>query len=137
MVIFHRQREYAMSPRKPRVACVAFGYPDYPSDTIQQMIHDSCKELERMGLDVLSVPPVITLENVEPAIAFLRREEYDAIIPVLVSWVEAPLLIATLRPFRTVPLVLWSHTTYMDGESRVTLGALPAAGVIRESLEEM
>lgn len=126
-----------MSPRKPRVACVAFGYPDYPSDTIQQMIHDSCKELERMGLDVLTVPPVITLENVEPAIAFLRREEFDAIIPVLVSWVEAPLLIATLRPFRTVPLVLWSHTTYMDGESRVTLGALPAAGVIRESLEEM
>lgn len=126
-----------MSLRKPRVACIAFGYPDYPSDMLERMIKNSREELEGMGLDVLPVPSVITPDNVEPALAFLRREEYDAIILVLVSWVEAPILIATLRPFRTIPMVLWSHTTFMDGASRVTLGALPAAGVIRETLEEM
>ncbi len=126
-----------MPLRTPRAACIAFGYPDYPSSVLHRMIDDSRLALERMGLDILPAPPVITFEDVEPARAFLHREEYDAIILVLVSWVEAPLLIATLRAFRTTPLVLWSHTTYMDGGSRVTLGALPAAGVIRETLEEM
>jgi hypothetical protein len=101
------------------------------------MVNDSYLALERMGLDVLHVPAVINFEDVANAIAYLHREEYDAILLVLVSWVEAPLLIATLRPFRTVPMVLWSHTSFMDGTSRVTLGALPAAGVNRESLEEM
>src|SRR5579859_6536528 len=126
-----------MPPRTPRVACVPFGYPDYPSDMLDRMVNDSRVELERMGLDVLLVPTVITLDDVEPAITILRREEYDAIILVLVSWVEAPILIATLRPFRAIPLILWSHTTFMEGTSRVTLGAIAAAGVIRETLEEM
>jgi hypothetical protein len=84
------------------------------------MITDSYLALEHMGLDVLRVPPVINFEDVADAIAYLHREEYDAILLVLVSWVEAPLLIATVRPFRTVPMVLWSHTTFMDGASRVT-----------------
>lgn len=126
-----------MPYHKPRVACVAFGYPDYPADIIQRMTEVSLKELEQMGFDVLAVPSVITLDDVEPASIMLHREAYDAIILVLVSWVEAPLLIATVRALRTIPMVLWSHTTFMEGESRITLGALPAAGVIRETLEEM
>ena len=123
--------------RKPRVAFVPFGYPDYPSDLLSEMIDDSHKALERMGVEVVATPPVITLDDVEPARALLKQETYDALALVLVSWVEAPLLIATVRPFRDVPMILWSHTTFLQGESRVTLGALPAAGVIRETLEEM
>jgi L-fucose isomerase-like protein len=123
--------------RNPRVACVSFGYPDYPPEQISQMIHDSHKALEQMGIEVLPAPPVITLDDVEAARAFLKHETFDAIVLVLVSWVEAPLLIATVRPYHDVPMVLWSHTTFMEGASRVTLGALPAAGVIRETLEEM
>jgi L-fucose isomerase-like protein len=126
-----------MLPRKPRLACVPFGYPDYPRDDLARMSAASGDALERMGVDVVRVPPVIVADDVEPARRVLRSETYDAIVPVLISWVEAPLLIATLRPFRTRPLLLWSHTTYMDGDSRITLGALPAAGVIRETLEEM
>ena len=123
--------------RKPRVALVPFGYPDYPSDLLSEMIHGSHKSLEGMGVEVVATPPVITLDDVEPARALLKQETYDALALVLVSWVEAPVLIATVRPFRDVPMILWSHTTFLQGESRVTLGALPAAGVIRETLEEM
>jgi hypothetical protein len=95
-----------MSSRPSRVACVAFGYPDYPTEVLDRMINDSHLALERMGLDVLHVPTVINFEDAAPAIAYLRREEYDVIILVLVSWVEAPILIATLRSFRSVPMVL-------------------------------
>lgn len=126
-----------MVSRKPRLAYVPFGYPDYPAEVLSRMVHNSLTSLEQMDVEVLPAPPVITLDDVEPARAFLHRETYDAIVLVLVSWVEAPLLIATLRPFRDVPVILWSHTTFMEGDNRVTLGALPAAGVIRETLEEM
>ncbi|HVB73706.1 MAG TPA: hypothetical protein VNE38_09145 [Ktedonobacteraceae bacterium] len=126
-----------MVSRKPRIAYVPFGYPDYPTEVLSHMVHDSQMALEQMGIEVLPAPPVITLDDVEPARSFLHRETYDAIVLVLVSWVEAPLLIATVRPFRNVPMILWSHTTFMEGNSRVTLGALPAAGVMRETLEEM
>jgi L-fucose isomerase-like protein len=126
-----------MLPRKPKLACVPFGYPDYPREILAGMSAASGDALEQMGMDVVRVPPVIVPSDVEPALRMLRSETYDAIVPVLISWVEAPLLVATLRPLRTRPMLLWSHTTYMDGDSRVTLGALPAAGVIRESLEEM
>ncbi len=126
-----------VSLRKPRVAFVPFGYPDYPSEMLSLMIRDSRESLEGMGLEVLAAPPVITLDDVESSRAFLRQEIYDAIAVVLVSWVEAPLLVATLRPYRDAPMLLWSLTTFMQGGSRVTLGALPAAGVIRETLEEL
>ncbi len=126
-----------MLPVKPKVACVPFGYPDYPRDDLARMSAASGDALAQMGLDVIRVPAVIVPGDVEPALQVLRSEVYDVIVPVLISWVEAPLLVATLRSFRSRPLLLWSHTTYMDGDSRVTLGALPAAGVIRETLEEM
>src|SRR5258706_13594457 len=106
--------------RNPRVACVSFGYPDYPPEQISQMIHDSHKALEQMGIEVLPAPPVITLDDVEAARAFLKHETFDAIVLVLVSWVEAPLLIATVRPYHDVPMVLWSHTSFMEGASRAT-----------------
>jgi L-fucose isomerase-like protein len=125
------------SPRRARIACVPFGYPDYPSADLQRLIASSGLALLSMGLDVVAVPPVIVPDDVPRAVATLRPAEYDAIAAVLVSWVEAPLLVAALRPFRDRPLILWSHTTYLDGDSRVTLGALPAAGVVRETLEEM
>lgn len=126
-----------MAERKVRVMCVPFGYPDYPPEDLARMAADSRQALERMGLEVAAAGPVIVAQDVGPALEALRRQEYDCIVAVLISWVEAPLLVATLRPFRHVPVLLWSHTTYMDGPSRVTLGALPAAGVIREALEEM
>ena len=126
-----------MLPRKVRVACVPFGYPDYPRGELDRLIAASADALAEMGLDVIKVPAVIVAADVEPALQALRASEYDAIVAVLVSWVEAPLLVATLRPFRSRPVLLWSHTTFMDGASRITLGALPAAGVIRETLQEM
>ncbi len=122
---------------KPRVICLPFGYPDYPRTDVDRWVAESVRALAAMGLDVVPATPVIVPADVEPALEALRRGDYDCIVAVLITWVEAPLLVATLRPFRHVPVLLWSHTTYMDGPSRVTLGALPAAGVIRETLEEM
>ncbi len=46
-------------------------------------------------------------------------------------------MVATSKTFFSLPILLWSHTIYSINGVGLTLGALPAAGVIRETLEEM
>ena len=71
------------------------------------------------------------------ALGVLRASDFDLLVALLVSWVEAPLFTATLKPFFSQPILLWSHTIYAEDGVGLTLGALPAAGVLRETLEEM
>ena len=121
----------------PSVILVPFGYPDYPEADLQRQINNSAEALKAMGLAVTAAPAVILPEHVPAAVKALKESDCDLIIATVVSWVEAPLFVSTLRPFYGKPLLFWSHTTYMEGDTRVTLGALPAAGVLRETLEEM
>jgi L-fucose isomerase-like protein len=126
-----------MPSRKSRIAVIPFGYPEYPRGDLDHYAQESITFLTNMEVDVVRVPSVIVQADITPAVQLLKTADYDAIAIVLLSWVEAPLLVATLRPFITCPMLLWTHTTYMDGASRVTLGGIPAAGVIRETMEEM
>ena len=84
-----------------------------------------------------ATPVVMAPADVVPAMAMLRSVEHDAIVALVVSWVEPPLFVATLRPFFGETILLWSHTIYQENGVGLTLGALPAAGVLRETLEEM
>jgi L-fucose isomerase len=126
-----------MKMRNPRIVFLPFGYPDYPAKDIERMALDSFSFLNKMDLEIIRIDPITTYSDIDRARKILKQEEYDAIVITLISWVEAPLLIDVIQEYRHIPMVLWSHTTYMEGKSRVTLGALPAAGVIRETLEEM
>lgn len=121
----------------PRVAVVPFAYPDYPPTDIQHQIERSLKMLEESGVQVISIPAVIIPSDVPNALAKLRSADFDLLIALLVSWTEPPLVVATLKTFFSQPILLWSHTIYSEDGVGLTLGALPAAGVIRETLEEM
>ena len=125
----------ALAP--PSVLVVPFAYPDYPASTVQGQIDASCRALSAAGLNVACAPAVISADDVPPALQRLRQADYDLILALVVSWVEAPLFVATLRPFFGQPLLLWSHTTFSQDGVGLTLGALPAAGVLRQTLEEM
>ncbi len=119
------------------VIVIPFAYPDYPPQDVQRQIEASLQALGAAGLNVISSSPVMRPADVAPALQVLRTAAYDAIIALVVSWVEAPLFVATLRPFFSEPLLLWSHTIFSENGVGLTLGALPAAGVLRETLEEM
>jgi L-fucose isomerase-like protein len=120
-----------------RVVVVPFAYPDYPPEDIQRQIERSIGLLDSSGVHAILAPAVITSDNVSKAEAFLHSTDFDLLLALLVSWVEAPLFVATLRPFFSQPILLWSHTIYSEDGVGLTLGALPAAGVLRETLEEM
>ena len=121
----------------PRAVVVPFAYPDYPLADIQRQIDVSLQALTEMGLEVILAPKVAAAGDAPAAAAVLRQAEYDLIVALVVSWVEAPWFVATLRPFLTQPILLWSHTIYTEDGVGLTLGPLPAAGVLRETLEEM
>jgi len=123
---------------KPRAMLVPFGYPDYPRELLNRFLDQSKEVLTASGLDLLSTPLVIVDEDVAQARRFLQESDYDFLVVLLLSWVEAPLLVATLEDrLTTHPIVLWSHTTFEGEGERLTLGPLPAAGVVRQTLEEM
>ncbi len=123
--------------KQPSVLVVPFSYPDYPPEDIDRQIHLSMLALKEAGLDVVQTAPVSEAADVTPARQKLQAGNYDLIVALAVSWVEAPLFVSTLRPFFHLPILLWSHTVYTENGVGLTLGALPAAGVLRETLEEM
>jgi L-fucose isomerase len=125
------------SPDSPSVVVVPFAYPDYPLQDIQRHIDLSLQALRRAGLRVTATPAVMTPGEIAPAVDLLRAADCDAIVALVVSWVEPPLFVAALRPFLSQPILLWSHTIYHEDGVGLTMGALPAAGVLRETLEEM
>jgi L-fucose isomerase-like protein len=123
---------------KPRAMLVPFGYPDYPQGLLYRFLEQSKEVILANGLQLLSTPPVIVEDDVARTRRSLQETDYDFLVVLLLSWVEAPLLVATLEDRLTnTPIVLWSHTTFEGDGEQLTLGPLPAAGVIRQTLEEM
>ncbi len=123
--------------KKPTVAFLPFSYPDYPRELVEEFIDDSKKMLNEIGLNVIEVKPVIEWKDSKSALRNLLKEDFDGIIATIVSWVEAPNVIAVLREFKDRPIILWSHTMFKRNGELLTLGAIPGAGVVKESLEEM
>jgi L-fucose isomerase-like protein len=123
--------------KKIKSILVPFGYPDYPQDVVSRFISESERMLKSLDIELKTTKAVINPDDAPPVAREIRRSEFDLIIALLVSWVEAPNVIATLRDFFTRPILLWSHTTYLEDGVRITLGPMPAAGVLRETFEEM
>jgi len=122
---------------KPKVVLVPFTYPDYPEDVVRRFIERSKDTVARIHPEVVTVDKVASIEEALRARRRILEEDADLIIALLVSWVEAPNLVACLRDFLSKPILLWSHTTYKENGVGLTLGAIPAAGVIRQTLDEM
>jgi len=123
--------------RKIKVVMIPFSYPDYPEEVVNKYVKESTEAVSDIDMQVVTTNVVKKAEDVERAVATIRSTDWDFIIALLVSWVEASHVVATLRDFFSDPILLWAHTTYQENGERVTLGGIPAAGVIRETLEEM
>lgn len=123
---------------KPKAMLVPFGYPDYPQGLLHRFLEQSQEVILANGLQLFSTPPVIVENDVSRTRRLLQETDYDFLVVLLLSWVEAPLLVASLEDRLTnTPIVLWSHTTFEENGERLTLGPLPAAGVVRQTMQEM
>jgi L-fucose isomerase-like protein len=118
-------------------AFVAFSYPDYPRELVDRFIRESEEAVKAAGVKLVVSEKVVFYKDAEKALASLRQSDWDLLIALIVSWVEAPNVIAVLKEFSHKPILLWSHTMFKEKGETLTLGAMPGAGVIRETLEQM
>jgi L-fucose isomerase-like protein len=126
-----------MHLEKPKVGLVPFGYPYYPHEYLDRFTQESIQTVKNLGLEVFSTKPVIVYDDAQRAINDIKRADTDFIIALILSWLEAPNVIAVLREFSEKPILLWSHTMFKEKGELLTLGPIPGVGVIRETLEEM
>ena len=117
-----------------------FGYPGYPEKEMMQHIADSERWLRDIGMDIVEAPAVIRLEDCAAAIETARKDNWDAVVVLLSTWIEAPHVMNVLSAagLEEKPMLLWSHDNVWDDTEKATIsfGAIAAAGVMRESFEE-
>lgn len=123
--------------RRPRAGFIPFGYPDYPQDVVKDFMNKGREEIESLDIEVFASRPVIVYEDHKKAIEDIRGKDVDFLVALVVSWVEAPNVISTLRPFFHKPILLWGMTTFECNGWRTYIGAITGSCVIRETLEEM
>jgi len=123
--------------RKIKTVLVPFSYPDYPEEVVSRYVKASEKTICDLDIELITTNVVKGVKDIEEVVKTIRCADFDFIIALVVSWVEAPHVVGTLSDFFSYPILLWSHTPYKENEEMITLGGIPAAGVIRETLEEM
>lgn len=122
---------------KAKAVMVPFGYPDYPNEFLERFTKESQKMVSNLGIDVTVTPIVKVWADTGKAAAEIQKQDYDFIIVVILSWLEAPNLVETLQDYFHKPVLLWSHTMFYEGKKKFTLGPMAAAGVIRQTFEEL
>lgn len=120
---------------------IPFGYPGYPGKEVAEHIEDSKKFLESSDIDFVSTNNIIMLEDCEEAVAIASRQNYDYIIVLIATWIEAPnmLNILSAADLEGKPILLWSHDNVYDPQEKavISFGAIASAGVMRETFEEL
>lgn len=122
---------------KPKGALVSFGYPGYPRNLLTQFEEESKKVISRLGIDLHSSKVVIARKDILQARKTIQDADPDFIIVLILSWIEAPNVIAVIKDYLHKPILLWSHTMFKEGGELLTLGPIPGGGVVRETLDQM
>ncbi|MBE3130193.1 MAG: hypothetical protein IMZ54_05685 [Acidobacteria bacterium] len=117
-----------------KLLVLPFSYPYYPREIVDAQVHEAARLLGE--LEPVLVETVFSRADARRARERLRIENPDLVVAVMVSWIEAPNVFDALRDHLGKPLLVWSHTTIeLDGRKQ-TLGALVAAGVVKQSLAD-
>jgi len=123
--------------KNPKALMVPFGYPGYPDELMKKFRAASANHLKRLGIDVRAVPNVINFADARKAREAIASEDFEFIVVVVMSWLEATNVIEAIRDFAHKPILLWSHTMWQEEKKWLTLGPIPGAGVLRQAFEEL
>ncbi len=123
--------------KKPKALMIPFGYPGYPDELIERFRNESVKHLKRLGIDIKTMPDVINFADAKRTREQVRKEDFEFVVVVVLSWLEATNVIEAVRDCAGSPILLWSHTMWQDKKQWWTLGPIPGAAVLRQAFEEL
>ena len=100
-----------------------FGYPGYPQDALAAHIEESREWLTKIGAEIVSAPNVIELKDCEAAIHTAESGNWDAVIVLIASWIEAPnaMKVLSAAGLEQKPVLLWSHDNIWDEKEQATI----------------
>jgi len=116
---------------------IPFGYPGYPSEILNKFRDRSHDHLKRLGIAVTPTATVIDFADARRIRDEVNKEDCEFVVVVVLSWLEAANVIEVLRDLSHKPILLWSHTMWEEKGKYLTLGPIPAAGVLRQAFEEL
>jgi hypothetical protein len=89
---------------------IPFAYSFYPREIIDEQVEGSKGFLKK--LSPVFTNTVFDRNDYKNVHKMMRAHDPDLVVALLISWIEAPHVIDTLRDYFGKPLVLWSHTTF-------------------------
>jgi L-fucose isomerase-like protein len=117
-----------------RALVVPFSYPFYPRSLVDEQVERTRAALQELQPEMADT--VFTRADALRARERVRIANPDLVIAVMVSWIEAPIVLDALRDWFGRPLLLWGHTTLELEGRKQTIGALVAAGVVKQTLAD-
>jgi L-fucose isomerase-like protein len=121
------------------ILLIPLGYPGYPLEDVKNRIEESKKFLESLSINYKASENIITVSDCSSAIELANTFHYDYTIALISTWIECPNALSILEFVKHKPVLLWSLANIggKQDDEVISFGSIPAAAVLRETLEEM
>jgi len=118
-----------------KIAVIPFCWQFYPRDIVEEQIDKSKKLL--IDFAPVFIDTVTGYDDIERAAHSLRVADADLVIAMVVTWIEVPDLIDTLKHYFGNPLILWGHTSFEMNGHKHTMGGFVGSCVAKQSLDDL
>lgn len=126
-----------MSLREPVLGFLLVCHKNYPYKLGEKFAEKAVDELKRRGINVIYPgKAILDLDDAEIG-KTIRNSDVDLAVLMTGTWVEAPIVIKAIDELRFIPIVLWSFPMFIQNGRVRSTGSMPAAAVLRATLEEM
>lgn len=126
--------------RKIRAAFVGFGEVNTPRDIIERKCSDALKLLESEDIEVLATAPVSDDpdgKDVQRALAYLEKQDFDLLILCVAGWIPSHAVIAVADPFKHKPVLLWGLAGWREGGRLITTADQAGTTALRKPMADM
>jgi L-fucose isomerase-like protein len=119
---------------------VSFGEVNTPRDVIKRKSDEACRLLAAAGIDLVRAGQVSddpSGAGVAKAVQDLTGQDFDFLILCVAGWIPSHAVIATLSPFRHMPMLLWGLTGWHERGKLVTTADQAGTSALRKPMEDM
>jgi L-fucose isomerase-like protein len=121
-------------------AFIGFGEVNTPSDIIKKKLASARKEIEDLGIDLVTTDYVfddLERKEAERAVKDLRNKDFDFVIVCVAGWIPTYTIIRVIDEFRQKPMLLWGLTGYYENGRMMTTADQAGTTALRKPMEDL
>jgi L-fucose isomerase-like protein len=123
-----------------KAAFIGFGEINTPSEIIEKKLNAAKKELEGLGIEVITTDYVyddLKRLEAERAVAELRNKDFDFLVVCVAGWIPTYTIIRVISEFIHKPMLLWGLTGYYENGKMMTTADQAGTTALRKPMEDM